>query len=302
MFNDHHPRVITILITLVTIHHPPGIPQVLADYFQVGLVVVFNLQVTPIIRYFRKGMKIIRSWLGLILTRGSISAFTLTSHNLPSLATLRSTNTNTMTTHTATAVRASSNSINAMESGPTCDSVVFEEMQFGKFKISPSQIFYNSPTNLTAAIVNLRPIVPGHVLVVPHRVVPHLSQLTDEEHDDLWRSVRIVQRALEENYGDNESGSGCGFNVAVQDGKVAGQSVPHVHVHILPRKNNDFERNDDVYDALEAWAPTEKMVQEKAEEIAKNSLNVPDDDDRIDRTMQMMEDEAMAYRSLLYRD
>ena len=44
-------------------------------------------------------------------------------------------------------------------------------------------------------------------------------------------------------------------NVAVQDGPGAGQSVPHVHVHILPRRPTDFANNDDVYEALEGWGP-----------------------------------------------
>ena len=35
-----------------------------------------------------------------------------------------------------------------------------------------------------------------------------------------------------------------------QDGAQAGQTVPHVHVHILPRKSGDFENNDEVYDAV----------------------------------------------------
>lgn len=178
----------------------------------------------------------------------------------------------------------------------------FTEIQFGKFKISSSQIFFRSKSHLTAAIVNLRPIVPGHVLVVPTRVVPHLSQLTNDEHDDLWRSVRMVQSMLETKYDMNVSTNSGGFNVAVQDGKVAGQSVPHVHVHILPRSPGDFEQNDDVYDELEAWAPTEAMSIQKLEDLkeASASLDVPEDEDRNNRTMQMMEDEAMAYRSLLY--
>jgi len=178
----------------------------------------------------------------------------------------------------------------------------FKEMQFGKFKISSSQIFFRSESHLTAAIVNLRPIVPGHVLVVPTRVVPHLSQLTNDEHDDLWRSVRMVQSMLEMKYDMNVNTNSGGFNVAVQDGKVAGQSVPHVHVHILPRSPGDFEQNDDVYDELEAWAPTEAMSIQKLEDLkeASASLDVPEDEDRNNRTMQMMEDEAMAYRSLMY--
>ena len=37
----------------------------------------------------------------------------------------------------------------------------------------------------------------------------------------------------------------------MQDGQDAGQSVPHVHVHVLPRRPGDFHRNDDVYDAID---------------------------------------------------
>lgn len=160
-------------------------------------------------------------------------------------------------------------------------------MLFGKFRIAPNQIFYRSPSLLTAAIVNLRPIVPGHVLVVPRRVVPLLSDLTDDEHDDLWRSVRAIQNALRSHL------SAGGFNVAVQDGRDAGQSVPHVHVHILPRLKGDFARNDDVYDALEEWAPRDNV------RIGGGSaLEVAEDEDRINRTLEQMAKEAASYRSL----
>lgn len=166
---------------------------------------------------------------------------------------------------------------------------------FGKFKISPEQIFYNSPTNLSAAIVNLRPIVPGHVLIIPKRIVSKISQLDRAEYSDLWDTVRTVQNMLEGHY------AAQGFNIAIQDGRAAGQSVPHVHVHILPRMTNDFERNDDVYDRLEEWAPNDELASKKLEEKERNgnNLNVPDDEDRKDRTMKEMEDEATLYRSLL---
>eukprot|EP00560_Eucampia_antarctica_P001767 CAMPEP_0197837476 /NCGR_PEP_ID=MMETSP1437-20131217/32252_1 /TAXON_ID=49252 ORGANISM="Eucampia antarctica, Strain CCMP1452" /NCGR_SAMPLE_ID=MMETSP1437 /ASSEMBLY_ACC=CAM_ASM_001096 /LENGTH=206 /DNA_ID=CAMNT_0043444545 /DNA_START=138 /DNA_END=758 /DNA_ORIENTATION=- len=161
-----------------------------------------------------------------------------------------------------------------------------EEMLFGKFRISPSQIFYRS--SLSAAVVNLRPIVPGHVLVIPKRVVPRLSELNTEEYQDLWESVRIVQQALDKHY------SAGGFNVAVQDGKSSGQSVPHVHVHLLPRVQGDFQRNDDIYDHLQNWAPTEQLKQLKLQQ----QLEVPDDQQRYDRTLQQMEHESQTYRDL----
>lgn len=138
-------------------------------------------------------------------------------------------------------------------------------------------------------MVNLRPIVPGHVLVVSNRIVSFLSDLKDDEYDDLWRNVRTVQAVLKEEHGCDS------FNVAVQDGSGAGQSVPHVHVHILPRYKGDLERSDDVYDELEKWAPREETSAQKPR------LEVPDDDERRDRTTEEMANEASVYSQLLER-
>lgn len=159
---------------------------------------------------------------------------------------------------------------------------------FGRFKISPEQIFHRSASSF--AMVNLRPIVPGHVLICSSRVTPLLSDLDDEEYDDLWRSVRSVQKVLKQQYKCEA------FNVAVQDGSGAGQSVPHVHVHVLPRYAGDLQRNDDIYDHLEEWAPREEMSAKKAR------LDVPEDSERNDRTVEKMAEEAGIYRSLMEKE
>mmetsp|Transcript_17496 Transcript_17496/g.37954 ORF Transcript_17496/g.37954 Transcript_17496/m.37954 type:complete len:265 (+) Transcript_17496:71-865(+) len=169
------------------------------------------------------------------------------------------------------------------------------QQAFGRYVIDSSQIFYRSPSNLSTAIVNLRPIVPGHVLILSTRVAPLLKDLTDDEYCDLWQTVRKVQDMLDKKYGS--SNSPCSFNVAVQDGRSAGQSVPHVHVHILPRHDGDFERNDEVYDELEAWAPRAEDGAAKKE--MGRGLDVLDDPDRMDRTMEQMKAEADAYRELM---
>lgn len=166
-----------------------------------------------------------------------------------------------------------------------------DSLQFGKFTIAQSQIFYQSPPGLSAAIVNLRPIVPGHVLIISKRVVPRLKDLSNEEYLDLWETVALVQKMLTQKYGTES------FNVAVQDGAAAGQSVPHVHVHILPRKEGDFTRNDDVYDQLQSWAPTKEISDNK--QAYMQALNVPEDADRRDRTMEEMENEASHYRNIM---
>ena len=129
--------------------------------------------------------------------------------------------------------------------------------------------------------------MPGHVLVVSNRVAPLLSDLEDAEYDDLWRTVRKVQSVLKQQYKCDA------FNVAVQDGEGAGQSVPHVHVHILPRYCGDLKRNDDIYDKLEEWAPRDELSQKKPK------LEVPDDAERRDRTVEEMAEEASIYQSLM---
>lgn len=160
-----------------------------------------------------------------------------------------------------------------------------KQILFGRFKISPSQIFHKSTHSFS--MVNLRPIVLGHVLVVSNRVVPLMSDLEGDEYDDLWRTVRTVQKVLKQQYNCDS------FNVAVQDGDGAGQSVPHVHAHILPRYQGDLERNDDIYDALESWAPRDEMATKKPK------LEVPDDSKRRDRTVEEMAEEASVYQSIL---
>ncbi len=159
------------------------------------------------------------------------------------------------------------------------------DVMFGRFKILANQIFHR--TEHSFALVNLRPLVKGHVLVVSNRIAPLLSDLHDHEYDDLWKTVRKVQQALKKQYNCDA------FNVAVQDGQSAGQSVPHVHVHILPRYNGDLERNDDIYDQLEMWAPREEDSQKK------KRLEVPDDDERKDRTIEKMAEEASIYQALM---
>jgi len=43
------------------------------------------------------------------------------------------------------------------------------------------------------------------------------------------------------------------LTLCIQDGPQAGQTVPHVHIHVLPRKEGDFENNDQVYDEIGEW-------------------------------------------------
>ena len=69
-------------------------------------------------------------------------------------------------------------------------------------------------------MVNFRPLVPGHVLIISRRRVPRLSELNTEEVSDLFRSVQLVGKFVEKVYNSQA------LTIALQDGIAAGQTVP----------------------------------------------------------------------------
>lgn len=77
------------------------------------------------------------------------------------------------------------------------------------------------------------PIVPGHTLVAPKRCVAKYEGLTLEEKEEIEKLRIKICTALKKTFGAE------GFNFAWNEGKDSGQSVPHFHLHILPRKKGD---------------------------------------------------------------
>eukprot|EP00118_Oscarella_pearsei_P005164 m.23426 g.23426 ORF g.23426 m.23426 type:complete len:155 (+) comp28471_c0_seq3:2-466(+) len=115
--------------------------------------------------------------------------------------------------------------------------------RFGHHLINSSQIFFQSA--LSVAFVNIKPVVPGHVLVSPKRPVRRFRDLSRDEIIDLFMSTQDIAAKVESTY----KGTSC--TIAIQDGPDAGQTVNHVHVHILPRKPGDFEENDQIYSEID---------------------------------------------------
>ncbi|KZT74963.1 HIT-like protein [Daedalea quercina L-15889] len=166
---------------------------------------------------------------------------------------------------------------------------------FSTFEVT-RQVFYCS--SLTYAIVNLKPIVPGHVLIIPTRPVQRLSELNAKELASLMYSVNHVGKVIQKAYAAD------GLTIACQDGKAAGQTVPHVHFHLLPRRllGDRFANNDDIYPAIEkaeGGLPEEVRTVQAAE-----PLKVDADEDRKPRTVEEMEREAEWLREIFakYKD
>ncbi|XP_018011624.1 nitrilase and fragile histidine triad fusion protein NitFhit isoform X2 [Hyalella azteca] len=99
-------------------------------------------------------------------------------------------------------------------------------LQFGHVQVSGEGVFLRS--GLSFSCSNLYPRLPGHSLVCPVRVVGRLAQLTAGEVSDLAQLTVMTHRLLcaAHNVMHNE--------VAIQDGPLSGQTVEHVHVHLLP--------------------------------------------------------------------
>ncbi|XP_030828426.1 bis(5'-adenosyl)-triphosphatase [Strongylocentrotus purpuratus] len=138
---------------------------------------------------------------------------------------------------------------------------------FGQHLIKSSVVFFRS--RLTFAFVNRKPVVPGHVLVSPLRPVDRFVDMTGDEVADLFQTTQTLSKVIQDQY------KASSLSIAMQDGPDAGQSVWHVHVHILPRKAGDFRKNDDIYDEVEnhdhvnfdsssrqEWRGEEEMAQE----------------------------------------
>ncbi|XP_021352210.1 nitrilase homolog 1-like isoform X1 [Mizuhopecten yessoensis] len=114
---------------------------------------------------------------------------------------------------------------------------------FGGHPIPSSCVFHRTPTCF--CFVNIKPVVLGHVLVSTMRRVERLGELTQTELSDLFSVVQRVAGVVEQHYGASS------LTVSVQDGPQAGQTVKHVHVHVMPRKAGDFEQNDEIYTKLQ---------------------------------------------------
>ncbi|KFW70952.1 Bis(5'-adenosyl)-triphosphatase, partial [Pygoscelis adeliae] len=84
-------------------------------------------------------------------------------------------------------------------------------------------------------------IPPSDVLVCPLRPVERFRDLSPEEVADLFRMAQRVGNVVEKHF------CGTSLTISIQDGPEAGQTVKHVHVHVLPRRAGDFSRFFDVY-------------------------------------------------------
>ena len=108
-------------------------------------------------------------------------------------------------------------------------SCVFCEIAAGRAEAS---IVYED--ELVYAVMDIQPVTPGHLMVIPKRHATSLADLVDDESDALLRVARRAAAALRASGLRRE-----GVNLFLAEGEAAGQEVFHVHLHVLPRFEGD---------------------------------------------------------------
>lgn len=86
-------------------------------------------------------------------------------------------------------------------------------------------------TSDSVSFLDAFPLAKGHVLVIPKKHHQKIQDMTSEENGDLFSLVHEMITKV-----DSVTGSTL---VAVHNGEEAGQEIPHVHVHLVPRSKND---------------------------------------------------------------
>lgn len=98
-------------------------------------------------------------------------------------------------------------------------------------RVARREFFLEGP--LAVAFPDRYPLSPGHTLIVPKAHAADYFELAEAVQADLWRLVGEVKGRLDEEF------SPAGYNVGINIGAAAGQTVFHVHVHLVPRYAGD---------------------------------------------------------------
>ncbi|MBN2109925.1 MAG: HIT family protein [Methanosarcinaceae archaeon] len=112
------------------------------------------------------------------------------------------------------------------------------------------------------AFLDIYPCSEGHTIVLPKKHIPSFTDMEESDASKLFGSVNRVAKTVEMIL------DVPGLNIGINNGEIAGQSVPHVHVHIIPRREDD---NGGSMHTIVETHPDKKNIAELAEKI-KNAF------------------------------
>jgi diadenosine tetraphosphate (Ap4A) HIT family hydrolase len=129
--------------------------------------------------------------------------------------------------------------------------------------IVENDLAFAFPTNI--------PILPGHVLICPKRHIQYYEDATQEEKNAIEELRVKIKKALKDALGAQ------GFNWAWNEERIGGQSVPHFHLQVVPRKDGDegiykYEPREFLYrpGPRSVATPNEELIE--VARVIKNNL------------------------------
>ena len=79
------------------------------------------------------------------------------------------------------------------------------------------------------------PLTNGHTLLIPKRHIQSFFDITEKERTAIFTLLDIAKKRLDQEYSPDA------YNIGINDGEPAGQTVPHLHIHLVPRYKGDVE-------------------------------------------------------------
>jgi diadenosine tetraphosphate (Ap4A) HIT family hydrolase len=99
--------------------------------------------------------------------------------------------------------------------------------------VAPDEVLVEN--DLALGIRASYPVSPGHALIVPRRHEPDFFSLRDDEQAAVWRLIGPIRRRIDEELRPD------GYNLGLNNGRAAGQTIMHAHLHVIPRYAGDVE-------------------------------------------------------------
>ena len=94
-----------------------------------------------------------------------------------------------------------------------------------------AEIIYEDDYSI--AFLDANPSSPGHTLLIPKKHFPDIQEIEDDLLCNLSRAIKTITKMIKEALGPD------GFTIGINQGACAGARVPHLHIHIIPRFEND---------------------------------------------------------------
>lgn len=97
--------------------------------------------------------------------------------------------------------------------------------------VPPEEILIDGP--IAVARIDNHPVSPGHTLIIPKRHVASFFETTEEERLAMLRLLDEAKAILDQKHKPD------GYNIGINGGEAAGQTVMHLHIHLIPRYKGD---------------------------------------------------------------